>query len=1351
MGATVASAVTYTWTGADGDGNWSNTLNWAGGILPVDDTPGAGNSEGVSLPSEDIIEFTGTNMPTNNLPGIGGIYYSDETDTGNTPRMNFNSGGAFDLAVKGQEDNIWSNWSNTTERVIFTIGDGVGGGTEDVVVNWTGGPQISRHGNSLFRYIINSDGTLNRTGSFDFSRNATRPTIMTVNGGTVVVSGTTYDLKAQAGALINFSALGSSYQSAWGGEFNTVPDVEDSIGVDFVNTSGIAGSELIASSVGGGWKVELLSSNEVANLYTTYTWTGSVDGNWSNAANWDANGIPVDDTPDTETNYFGITMPYKDSIVFDGSIMPTSNVPLIGNWYDASSVQGDTPTMVFNSGGEITLDVTSGQFAAFLTNPANDTRSVLTVGDGVGGGTEDVIVNVLVGAEGKNNGSFNRHNNGTHDYLVKSDGTLIIENPSTNVVDLSYNTTSRIVTFTIEGGAVVINDAVNDLSGNCNVAFTTAGGTFTAQYGGQFADITDVWSGLGTSFVDNTGNTLGTLQAVDVDGTNFTVSVADTSVKWASAQGISGDADVSTDGTLEYAYNCGTSSDVTLNGVLFSGTGSSTADFGGNVSLTSFTGTTTGYGTVFEPPFNALSAGYQTFLESAITNGAAISSVTLNNLTVGKRYQVQVWVNDSSTSNTNAQDVILSAGTADATTLDCANPDGEGGVGEYALGTFVADATSQSFALAGNRLQLNGIQVRQVNDINVGYWTGTGGATWDAATTANFAINKLDEALNVTTFDVAKAVNGTVTFADAYFDNETPIAVTNSSITITGTVEADEVHFVNDAVDYTLSGGAIGGASAVDVSGGGSLTINAAQTFSGGMTISEGSVVTIANGDRLGTTVVTLNGGEITAPVNANLPISGGPTNIVLGANGGTLRNANGKALYALESLVVSGDGRMTYAGNGNWGGNNRIQPNGTHTYTGGTLLTDTVNLLAYSDASFGAAGTKITIDNGRYMAWNDVNLGTREIEIASGGAQMALDYENTTIEGPITGTGALEINGQNRNGNSGAPGGQLFIKSADNTLSGPVTVDNATVQMNGNNALGTGALTLSTSNTNGVTTRLKNNGNGTTPVLDNAVTIGTGGAELMAGWNQSLTLAGDLSGSGDLTIVHDSGTVYLTGDGSSYTGTITVEGGNNPSNDVTTLAVAGDLGGTLNVLSNSVLVVGPAGPVSISVAGNMTLAATSTIEMEANGTSSDSIAVGGDLDISGATLMLTSTNLTGSGVTLASVTGTITGEFAGYPDGTEIEPGFTLLYQANSIVIAPEGPYESPTVESSISGGVVTLTWPSSIHAGDQFNVMTNVDLVNGTWGVDPTFVVFEDGAVYKATNDVSSAPQVFYRLEYP
>ncbi|WP_372797954.1 hypothetical protein, partial [Pontiella sp.] len=120
MGATVASAVTYTWTGADGDGNWSNTLNWAGGILPVDDTPGAGNSEGVSLPSEDIIEFTGTNMPTNNLPGIGGIYYADETDTGNTPRMNFNSGGAFDLAVKGQEDNIWSNWSNTTERVIFT-------------------------------------------------------------------------------------------------------------------------------------------------------------------------------------------------------------------------------------------------------------------------------------------------------------------------------------------------------------------------------------------------------------------------------------------------------------------------------------------------------------------------------------------------------------------------------------------------------------------------------------------------------------------------------------------------------------------------------------------------------------------------------------------------------------------------------------------------------------------------------------------------------------------------------------------------------------------------------------------------------------------------------------------------------------------------------------------------------------------------------------------------------------------------------------------------------------------------------------------------------------------------------
>lgn len=61
-------------------------------------------------------------------------------------------------------------------------------------------------------------------------------------------------------------------------------------------------------------------------------------------------------------------------------------------------------------------------------------------------------------------------------------------------------------------------------------------------------------------------------------------------------------------------------------------------------------------------------------------------------------------------------------------------------------------------------------------------------------------------------------------------------------------------------------------------------------------------------------------------------------------------------------------------------------------------------------------------------------------------------------------------------------------------------------------------------------------------------------------------------------------------------------------------------------------------------------------------------------------------------------------------------------------------------------SGGPVTISWP--VENGSAYNVMTNVDLVNGTWG-DAEWTPFLDGDVYKATNSIGSEPRLFYRLE--
>ncbi|MEI6892796.1 MAG: PEP-CTERM sorting domain-containing protein [Pontiella sp.] len=344
-------------------------------------------------------------------------------------------------------------------------------------------------------------------------------------------------------------------------------------------------------------------------------------------------------------------------------------------------------------------------------------------------------------------------------------------------------------------------------------------------------------------------------------------------------------------------------------------------------------------------------------------------------------------------------------------------------------------------------------------------------------------------------------------------------------------------------------GGLITGTGALTIDGqqrdddgdspGGTLTIsNTGNTYSGG-TLIDGVVVKGSSGGNVfGSGAVTLNnGGEITG--NGNHVNLTGLTSIVLESGGGTLRHAAGYAFYGLDNVVISGDGQLTVAGSGSGstGGNNRVQMTGTNTYTGGTLLTDNVNLIIYGgsagDGTLGLAGTKVTFDNGRLMSANNgLNLGTREIAIASGGGRISLNGLSTTIGGIISGTGDFLIDGQNRNIDK-TLGGTLRITSAG-THSGDVTINGVDIQMDASNAFGTGAIALD----NGA--QLKNRDSHTT--LDNAVAIGSGGAELMAGWNKSLTLGGTLSGSGDLIIVGDSGTVLLSGTANTFSGNIDLQ-----------------------------------------------------------------------------------------------------------------------------------------------------------------------------------------------------------------
>ena len=179
-----------------------------------------------------------------------------------------------------------------------------------------------------------------------------------------------------------------------------------------------------------------------------------------------------------------------------------------------------------------------------------------------------------------------------------------------------------------------------------------------------------------------------------------------------------GTADVSTAGTLVDARN-GATSDVVVNGVTFKSVANSGNLFDSlyaNDSISTRRGTN---------PTNASGSNYSTFLGVGQRSGRTgfntapqiaptqvWTTVNFTGLIIGNTYQIQIWAVDTDTSLGTAgnKGLILGNGAAGNPLLgtdtmllyeyaDGASAGAYGLGGQYGLGTFVADATTQSFNL----------------------------------------------------------------------------------------------------------------------------------------------------------------------------------------------------------------------------------------------------------------------------------------------------------------------------------------------------------------------------------------------------------------------------------------------------------------------------------------------------------------------------------------------------------------------------------------------------------------------------------------------------------------------------
>lgn len=161
-------------------------------------------------------------------------------------------------------------------------------------------------------------------------------------------------------------------------------------------------------------------------------------------------------------------------------------------------------------------------------------------------------------------------------------------------------------------------------------------------------------------------------------------------INWAAAMTVAADTDVSTSGTLVYATSA-SNQIVTVNGVTFaSRTFSASPGFPGyqNVGLGGAT-FSSNYGNILS---------WNTWITTS-------QSVTLAGLTAGNTYQLQVWARDWRYGST--QSVRVAAGNY----VDLLVKQGQ-----YAIGTFTADAATQVFTVSGDGA-FNALQLRDVTPV----------------------------------------------------------------------------------------------------------------------------------------------------------------------------------------------------------------------------------------------------------------------------------------------------------------------------------------------------------------------------------------------------------------------------------------------------------------------------------------------------------------------------------------------------------------------------------------------------------------------------------------------------------
>ncbi|EEM8340180.1 AIDA autotransporter-like protein ShdA, partial [Salmonella enterica subsp. enterica serovar Amager] len=1217
-------------------GSHFEVVNRVGGVIT------AGNSSLVGIKSTAMELKVGVdNLVTNDgtISAYGtantyGIHYGESTSGGvitNTGSITTTGGGAGDASVyvHGNGDGTVVNNSGTMSSTVYGVYLDSARSKGHTLNNQAGSAisantavAINGNGNT-----ITNQGKM--TGVSDGLLISGNNNIVTTSGGEIsgkngirVSKGSGNQITTESGSAIvakdNGILINSGANNVTNGGSITAIGSSNSYGIQY--NSGASGT--------------------ITNTGTITT-TGKGAGDASVYAHGGA--VTINNSGTMDSSVFGVyvTTGHTLNNLAGGSITANTAVQLNGNnntLANAGAILGDTNGVTINgSGNTLTSQgkITGGTNAILISSGSKNNTLTLNTGTEISGSITD------------DNNSASANNN----LILDGEGTL-----GSSISGLNSVTSS---------GDWTLSGATMNLSGTTNSALWVKSGTLILN-GAMTAKGATVDSG--TTLQIGNGGTLGAFNGNIVDN-----------------------------GTLTFNR-----SDAAAYGSVISGSGNVVKQGGGELTLSN----------------NNSYSGGTTIAEGTLTAtaGGALGSGNIDNrayLKLDAASASDPFIVADLTTHSGATVEIGAGSTLQANTLT--QQDGS---------TLTADLTATSGpAIRAKNVNLDGT-------LNV------------ASPTSQEPIRSTDDLISLALIESDNAIsgdfdditiNGNAMNPDAFItvvgqknvnDTHYDLVETltwyadrdNAAIDAHGTfnlADADDSFTVNTVLENVDANSGWNGQS-LTKTGAGTLILNAENTYTGGTTISEGTLIA-NNVEALGTGNVTDNatlelntGGDFDNAISGSGQVvkSGDETLALSGINsytggttisGGTLIASNVEALgtgdvtdNAVLELNTGGDFANNIGGSGQVvkSGDDALTLSGSNTYTGGTLISDGTLVATNVEA----LGTGDVTDN----ATLELNTGGDfDNNIGGTGSVVKSGDKTLTLSGANSYTGGTTISG-----------GTLVATNVEALGSGDVT-DNATLELNtggtfDNVISGSGqveksgdeTLTLSGANSYTGGTLISDG----TLVASNVEALGSGDVTNDA--VLELNTGGDfdnaISGSGQVVKSGDE-TLTLSG-ANSYTGGTTISGGTLVASNVEAL-------GTGDVTDNAVLELNTGGDFDNAISGSGQVVKSGDETLTLSGTNTYT----GGTTISGGTLIATHVNALGTGAidNRASLLLDASGQFAVTDlttesgGNTEIGAGSTL--QATTL---------TQKSDSTLTINLNSNTADPVIHAASQVSLAGTLDI---------------------------------------